>query len=286
MQNNQLFKHHDELHSHGHIEDLPEFLQKIMEFQSHFNHLVSQYINQFNQDPSLAVISTILVFSFIYGALHALTPGHGKAVVLSYFMSNESKLSKGVLIGSVIGTVHILSAIVYVSIFAMFFKISGFAVMKNTVYLELTSYLLITFVGAYMIYRVFAKKGCCHNHEHDNHKDPKPKKKFSIKQDLLFSYAIGLQPCIGAVVVLLFTLGAKLYWVGLLSVISMGVGVAISVLMWGVAGIATRKMLDKAIACHSAKAKKAQNIVMFTGAVIVLLSGAIMSFGAAVKMGY
>jgi ABC-type nickel/cobalt efflux system permease component RcnA len=37
-------------------------------------------------------------FAFILGALHALTPGHGKAVLAAYFLGQEARVGKGLAV--------------------------------------------------------------------------------------------------------------------------------------------------------------------------------------------
>ena len=52
-----------------------------------------------------------LAFAFLYGVLHTLGPGHGKVVVVSYFVSRDARLWRGVLMGVQIAVTHVLSAV-------------------------------------------------------------------------------------------------------------------------------------------------------------------------------
>ena len=48
-------------------------------------------------------------FAFTLGALHALTPGHGKAALAAYFIGKEARLGKGVQVALTAALLHVLS---------------------------------------------------------------------------------------------------------------------------------------------------------------------------------
>ena len=56
----------------------------------------------------------VLLLGFVYGVVHAIGPGHGKAVVTSYFLSQDKKWRDGVIMGFEIGLSHVTSAIIFV----------------------------------------------------------------------------------------------------------------------------------------------------------------------------
>ena len=50
--------------------------------------------------------------AFALGALHALTPGHGKAALATYFLGTEARLAKGVAVALWAALLHVLSGFV------------------------------------------------------------------------------------------------------------------------------------------------------------------------------
>lgn len=50
-----------------------------------------------------------LVLAYALGALHALTPGHGKAALATYFLGREARLAHGLRIASSAAMLHVLS---------------------------------------------------------------------------------------------------------------------------------------------------------------------------------
>lgn len=50
--------------------------------------------------------------AFALGALHALTPGHGKAALAAYFLGREARLGKGLRLALMAAFLHVLSGFV------------------------------------------------------------------------------------------------------------------------------------------------------------------------------
>ena len=50
-----------------------------------------------------------VLFAFALGALHALTPGHGKAALAAYFLGREARIGKGLRIAMTAALLHVLS---------------------------------------------------------------------------------------------------------------------------------------------------------------------------------
>jgi len=71
--------------------------------------------------------STVALFSgiglaFLYGALHALGPGHGKMVVASFFMGQDAKIWRGMFMGLQIAVTHVISAVALVWLVDLSFR--------------------------------------------------------------------------------------------------------------------------------------------------------------------
>lgn len=49
--------------------------------------------------------------AFLLGALHALTPGHRKAVLAAYFLGEEARLGKGLRVALSAALLHVLSGL-------------------------------------------------------------------------------------------------------------------------------------------------------------------------------
>ena len=132
-----------------------------------------------------------------------------------------------------------------------------------------------------------------HHHHHHDHDDeasawshahaPEPQEltgKHWLRRGLSAIVAVGLRPCSGAIIVLVFALAQGLFWIGVASTFVMGLGTAITV-----AVIATLAVGVRGLAGRLAKAKPGVGMILVRGletaaALVIVL------FGAALLTGY
>lgn len=120
-------------------------------------------------------------FSFLYGVLHAVGPGHGKAVISSYVLANERTVRRGILLSFMAGFFQALSAILLVSVLALLLHFSSRRMSTISNNLETVSYAVITLFGAWLLIaqiRSYWKSSSPvrlvaddhdHAHDHDDH---------------------------------------------------------------------------------------------------------------------
>jgi nickel/cobalt exporter len=92
--------------------------------------------------------------------------------------------------------------------------------------------------------------------------------------------AVGLRPCSGAILVLVFALAQGLFWLGIASTFAMGLGTAITV-----AAIATIAVAARGFAGRLAKSKAGAGMIVLR-AVETAAALVIVLFGAALLTGY
>jgi nickel/cobalt exporter len=132
-----------------------------------------------------------------------------------------------------------------------------------------------------------------HAHVHHDHDDeasawghahaPEPSElrgKHWFRNGVSAVIAVGLRPCSGAIIVLVFALAQGMFWIGVASTFVMGLGTAITV-----GGIATLAVAARSFAGRIAKAKPGSGMIVIrlleTGA-----AAAIIVFGIALLTGY
>jgi ABC-type nickel/cobalt efflux system permease component RcnA len=74
---------------------------------------ISQHLKDMIKNPQLGAgfaLAAIFV-SFVLGALHALTPGHGKTVVAAYLIGSKGRVIDAVILGTVVTFTHTSSVI-------------------------------------------------------------------------------------------------------------------------------------------------------------------------------
>jgi nickel/cobalt exporter len=289
----------------------------ILAKQAEFYRMLSGLIRAAKADGSAAY--TLLGISFLYGVFHAAGPGHGKAVISSYLVANNETWRRGIVLSFASAILQALSAIAIVGVVAALLGATAKA-MGNTVrVIEIVSYALILLIGLRLLWvkgsaflRALRLKegphahdrthdhthehGHGHHHHHDHHHDhghdasawshghaPEPSELAGahwLRRGLTAIVAVGLRPCSGAIIVLVFALAQGLFWIGVASTFVMGLGTAITV-----AAIATLAVAARELAGRLAKAKPGFGVIMLRGletaaALVIVL------FGAALLTGY
>ncbi|HET9688416.1 MAG TPA: nickel/cobalt transporter [Pseudolabrys sp.] len=130
----------------------------------------------------------------------------------------------------------------------------------------------------------------CHHHHHGEEASawghahaPEPQEltgRHWLRRGLAAIVAVGLRPCSGAIIVLVFALAQGLFWIGVASTFVMGLGTAITV-----AAIATLAVGARGLAGRLAQAKPGMGMLLVRGletaaALVIVL------FGAALLTGY
>jgi nickel/cobalt exporter len=132
-----------------------------------------------------------------------------------------------------------------------------------------------------------------HTHDHHDHADeahawghahaPEPRElggRDWWKRGLSAIVAVGLRPCSGAIIVLVFALAQGMFWIGVASTFVMGLGTAITV-----SAIATIAVGARGLAGSLAKSKPGAGMLLLRGAETAA-AGFIIVFGALLLMGY
>ena len=113
----------------------------------------------FGKDGSWGALVFALLISFGYGALHTLGPGHGKAVVASYFVGSGGGLARGMTMGTRIAIFHVLSSVIVVFLLDFAVRQTTGSTPSDYRAIRLGSYALIVLIGAVMLWQ--AVKSIC-----------------------------------------------------------------------------------------------------------------------------
>jgi nickel/cobalt exporter len=129
-----------------------------------------------------------------------------------------------------------------------------------------------------------------HDHDHDDEGHawghahaPEPREltgKHWLRRGLAAVIAVGLRPCSGAIIVLVFALAQGLFWIGVASTFVMGLGTAITV-----SAIATLAVGARGLAGRLAKAKPGKGVLLLRG-LETAAALVIVAFGVLLLTGY
>ncbi len=122
--------------------------------------------------------------------------------------------------------------------------------------------------------------GCGHSHLPDAEL---ASKKLSLKEAAAAVLSIGMRPCSGALVVLVFALSLDLYWVGVASAFVMALGTAITVSTLAIIAVTSKGLAQRLLGVESGRARYFTAGLEVVAAVFVLVIGTLLfvaSFGA------
>jgi nickel/cobalt transporter (NicO) family protein len=95
----------------------------------------------------------LIGLSFAYGVFHAAGPGHGKAVIASYMVSNEVALRRGLIIAVLAAVLQGLVAVALVGTAIFVFNATAQRMTAAASILEVGSYLAIVALGLALVWR-------------------------------------------------------------------------------------------------------------------------------------
>ena len=195
--------------------------------------------------------------------------------------TRRARLMRGVLLASAAAFTQALAAILLVGIPVLLLGLTRADTMAGVHYLELGSYLLMAGIGLLLLVRALrGETGCihddssmhCRHHGHGLVGLRREETGFT-----LMSLAVGARPCSGAVLVLLFALANDIVPAGLLAVLAMAVGVALTTSLSSLIGIGARHGLDRLLLEHPRALAAAHRGLALTGAALIALVGAVLS---------
>ena len=151
-------------------------------------------------------IFAAMAAALLFGAMHALMPGHGKTVLVSYHLGQPSKLWEGFGNGAILALTHVgLAVVLVLAGFAVISKLFAFG--GRTPQFEVASGILITLIGAFLLWRSVRRR----DHEHS-------------RNGRALAFVTGMIPCPLTTFVMSYALARGLIGAGLAVTAAMALG--------------------------------------------------------------
>jgi len=187
------------------------------------------------------VVLLLLAAAFGWGALHALSPGHGKAMVAAYLIGTRGTRRDAVLLGATVTVTHTIG------VFALGLVTLGLSqyVLPEDLYpwLTLVSGLMVVVIGAGVLRsRLRGTRAHAHSHSHPHSHS------HSRRGVLSMGAAAGLIPCPSALVVLLAAIAQHEVALGMLLIVAFSLGLAGTLTVLGLAVVQARRFVPARVA--------------------------------------
>jgi nickel/cobalt exporter len=286
--------------------------------QSEFYQQMSATIRAAKSDGS--AVWTLLAISFAYGIFHAAGPGHGKAVISSYLVANQETARRGIVLSFASALMQSFVAVAIVAVCAWLLNATAKTMCGAEKAIEITSYALIAAFGARLVWTkgggffralqrpqptmVVAAHPHDHGHGHDHHHDhdhdhdhhhhahdahdghahgPEPSELAGPggwRRGFGAILTVGIRPCSGAILVLVFALAQGLFWAGIAATFVMGLGTAITVAAIAVIAVSATGLARRLSGAADGGGTLIMRGIEFGAAGLVLL------FGVGLLLGY
>ncbi|MEB7918773.1 nickel transporter [Escherichia coli] len=225
----------------------PQVMMKSIIWQREVNQQMSGLLKAVAENPTKAG-GSLLVFSFIYGVLHALGPGHGKIVITTWLATHPSKLRSSIGLTLASSLLQGGVAIALVVIVLSLLQLPARQLHMSSFWLEKGSYALVGVLGLILCWRALKKlrvllqkpkfKTFTPHHVHDEncgcgHQHLPTQEQLQNGDDwrarLMIVLSMGMRPCSGAIMVLLFSKVIGVFGWGMLSALAMAAGTSLTI---------------------------------------------------------
>jgi ABC-type nickel/cobalt efflux system permease component RcnA len=281
----------------------------ILAEQARFFRSLSAAVRAAKADGSAAY--ALFWLSFLYGVFHAAGPGHGKAVISAYLLADGSTIPRGIVLSALAALAQAVTAIVLVGIAAVLLGATARVMGETVRILELGAYSIIIAFGLMLAWRKGKAlmqalatwrspelaveghanrpgggQGHAHDHIYDEHcghsHGPEPselKGRGWLKRGLGAVAAVGLRPCSGAILVLVFTLSQGIFLIGVVSTLAMAVGTAITVAAIAIIAVGAKGVAGWLASGNNGLGTLAFRGLELAGAFLVIAVGALLLTG-------
>jgi nickel/cobalt transporter (NicO) family protein len=225
---------------------------------------------------SAAVVALSMLAAFFWGAAHALTPGHGKAIVAAYLIGARGTAKHAGILGLTVTLTHTAGVFV---LGAVTLYLSRY-ILPEVLYpwLSVASGALVVLIGLSLLYHrlegMSQDKKIGHTHvehahaEHTHDHVPSDGSKITWRGLLALGVSGGLVPCPAALVLLLGAISLDRLGFGMVLVLAFSAGLAIVLTVVGLLMIYARKLFER----YSFEAK-VPRLLPVASAFVITLAG-------------
>ncbi|VEI20756.1 nickel/cobalt efflux protein RcnA [Serratia plymuthica] len=292
----------------------PQLLMQSVVWQKGLHQQLAGLLQQVKAAPRQAGLA-LMLFSLSYGVLHALGPGHGKVVIATYLATHPARLKSSLKLTFAASLVQGLVAIALVTLMLVVLQLSSRQLHQSSFWLEKGSFILVMLLGVLLSWRAlkrlyYAVKalrpspalrinslqplrlnhvhsencGCGHRHLPS---DSELQAGSDWRTQTAIVLAMGMRPCSGAILVLLFSKVIGVFTWGVISALAMAFGTSLTISLLALLvhysrRLAVRLSRSRAPAAWSAVA---WGSLALAGGLILLFAGLLLYASAQPEFG-
>jgi ABC-type nickel/cobalt efflux system permease component RcnA len=198
--------------------------QSLVEIQRDIYLALAEQIKLLSAQDDWLGFFAFLPMGIFFGAVHALTPGHSKAVLATYLAGSDAKIAQGLLVSLTLSFTHVTIAVL-IAVLSLPLVWIALGSVGRAPLLEDISRGLLGLIGAWMLWRAL-RHG--HHHQHEGE---------------AVGVMAGLVPCPLTLFVMTFAIARGVPAAGILFAATMMIGVALTLSCVAVLSILLRERL-------------------------------------------
>jgi ABC-type nickel/cobalt efflux system permease component RcnA len=206
-----------------------------------------------NAADGKGVLLFLLLAALGWGAVHALSPGHGKAMVAAYLVGTRGTARHALALGATVTVTHTIGVF---ALGLVTLALSQYVLPEDLYpWLTVASGLMVVLVGSGVLRsRIRARRAAAahahahahgHAHSHGGHSHTHAPEDLTWRGLLGMGASAGLIPCPSALVVLLGAISQHQVGLGLLLITAFSVGLAATLSVLGLAVVYARGLLGR-----------------------------------------
>lgn len=287
-------------------DSVAELARYSAEYQRKIQQTLSGSLRDIKAGSGSLALWTLATVCFGYGVVHTLGPGHGKAVVVAYFLDSSRPRAwiEGIFAGSWIAFTHTVAALLLAAVLKLSATVGLFGALREVRNVEMVSYTLILLIGFWRLWAGITGRlhehphgddhdhahgqdhgngqghghGHHHHHDHAHHHghghDPEKGTQRTVAGWLLLT-AAGIAPCAGALVVILLSVALDVVWAGVVGVIAIAFGMAITLSGIGLASMAAHRLI-----IADGRSKEIGRVTSIVASLIVIATAGTLLLGS------
>lgn len=244
--------------------------QYVTTLQKTLNVKVSNLLYEIKANMNFSKALVFFFICFIYAILHTGGPGHGKLILGTYFLTDDTKRKKSdaAVAGIIVSLTHNGMAVLLSGLLYLFIHSFGDQRHMQGVAKQIGGIFVILTGVAIMLTTIFRNK----LKFFDSDKAAEKLKKYPL---YIIAVLSGIVPCPLAWTVLVLGITTGLYWLGLIGVFGMALGAGITVGTTGFIILAGKEKLFSFV--KKDKAEKIAHILRFCGGLFLVFFGYLMT---------
>ncbi|KEY57047.1 nickel/cobalt transporter [Serratia sp. DD3] len=292
----------------------PQILMHTVVWQKKLNQEMALLLQQVKAAPQQAGMA-LMLFSLGYGVLHALGPGHGKVVIATYLATHPTRLKTSLKLTFAASLLQGGVAIGLVTLVLVVLQLSSSQLHQSSFWLERGSYILVILLGVLLSWRALKRLylaikslrpvpalrinrlqplpdththgidcGCGHRHL-PNDAELQAGKDWRTTAAIVL--AMGMRPCSGAILVLLFSKVIGVFTWGIFSALAMALGTSMTISLLALFVHYSRKLAIRISRQRASAAwsRVAWGTLALVGGLTLLFAGIVLYMSAQPELG-